>query len=615
MVRRVFLTALLVYVAYLWPIPSSMTARLLYPARAISEGHLALEEYGARAYDVAAIGSHYYSVAAPLDEVVGAPLILALRELRVVSSAPGPWTTGDEVKALVPFTLLVAALAGALAAALLAHGLRSLGAGESESVAGALVFAFATPLFPYATVAYQTASGMALIVLGAAALVRAAKEHDARAFFVAGLALGLAVVADYHAIWVAFPLALAMLHSSPRSLPALAAGAAGPALLLLGYHALVTGNPLETPASHWVQAGETHGRFPFGAPSPWRLYHLLVGPWKGLLLYWPVLALGGVGLVRVARSDSAAKRVARALLATAAVVVLANASMNPAGVGWSSGGESFGPRYSLYAVPLLAFGLAHGLAAVPPRVAWAVVAVSFATAWAGAQASWQLGLSEHVLEVFQLGPRLRAATILTAVFAPERDAELAGVLAALVALPLLGALLIVIWKPANARRAWTLVLALSLLHALLAVPYLVLGRGGENALRKRAGHRSLLHAAELTSSAPRLIVLAQELLYLGEPDDALRLVDRALELDRKNPQVLSGAIRMLRERGQHVRGRALGIQLARIEPRDVEVAVLAAEELGETERARELWGAILAARPDVGDRPYLRPRLVALGLR
>jgi tetratricopeptide (TPR) repeat protein len=615
MVRRVFLTALLVYIAYLWPIPSSMTMRLVYPAKSLSEGHLSVEEFGSRAYDVAVIGSHEYSVAAPLDAVAGAPLVLGLRALRVVSSAPGPWATSDEVKALVPFTLLVAALAGALAAALLARALLALGAPEDEALAGSLVFAFATPLFPYATVAYQTASAMALIVLGAGALVRAARSPDARAFFVAGLGLGLAVLADYHAIWVALPLALATLASSPRGAPGLAAGAAGPALLLLAYHASITGNPFDTPASHWVQAGEAHGRFPFGAPSPWKLYHLLLGPWKGLLRYWPVLGLGILGLARLARSDSAARPVARALLATAAIVVLANASMNPAGVGWSSGGESFGPRYSLYAVPLLAFGLGAGLRGVPPRVAWVLVAVSFATAWAGAQASWQLGLQEHVLELFQLGPRLRAATILTAVFAPGRDAELAGVVAALVAFPLLGALLVRIWRPANARRAWTIVLALSLLHALLAIPYFALGRGEEDAFRKRAGHRSLLHAAELTSSGPRLIVLAQELLYLGEADDALRLVDRALELDPKNPQVLSGAIRMLRERGHHARGRALGMQLARIEPRDVEVAVLAAEELGESERARELWRAILAARPDVGERLYLRPRLVALGLR
>src|SRR5262249_8947001 len=152
------------------------------------------------------------------------------------------------------FTLLVGALAASIAAAAVAAGLAAFGASEAMATLGALAFALATPLFPHATLAQQTPVGAAAVALGVAALLRQGdrREHRGaggeraagdRTWALAGVALGSAVLADYHAFYAVAPLGVAVLLGRGRREAALVAlGMVGPIVLLLATHAVITGN-------------------------------------------------------------------------------------------------------------------------------------------------------------------------------------------------------------------------------------------------------------------------------------------------------------------------------------------------------------------------------------
>src|SRR5580692_8412910 len=100
--RKIFLTALLIHLLYLWPVPAPMTCRYLYFARSVSEGHLDLDAYGTRTGDRVQVAGHFYPSTPPLLAVASAPILLGLEACHVIASKPGLWSVHDEVLALLP---------------------------------------------------------------------------------------------------------------------------------------------------------------------------------------------------------------------------------------------------------------------------------------------------------------------------------------------------------------------------------------------------------------------------------------------------------------------------------------------------------------------------------
>jgi hypothetical protein len=611
--RRLLLAFFLIYVIYLWPVPAVMTLRQLYLARALSEGHITLDAYALRSGDVVSIGSHVYPSTPPLMGLAGAPVVLAAKATGLVASAPVAWSLGDEVRALIPFTALFSAFAGACAVALVHRGLRARGHDERAALLGALALGLATPLFPYATIAYDEALACALVALAVAALAESA-------FSIAGLALGLAVLASYHALWAAAGLGLAVLAGAGfRPAVRLGLGALGPVLIMLAFNVATTGHLLESPDTHFTIDGEHVGGVPWRIPSLRALFHLTIGPWKGLFAFWPILAVGAFGLGVEAREAGGGRWLARALLFAAGLVFLANSAIPMRGTtSWASW-ESLGPRYSVVAVPLLAFGIPAGLARLPRLARAAVVLVSFGSAWAGAQTSWQFSIHESWLELLALGPRLRAVYVVRGLFAPGSDAEGAAVLAAVVAVPVVAGAVLWILRPSLPKGRWLRLWALgSLLHAGLALPWLLCERGHEEELRRAAVRRSYIRGGNATDSAMRLVYVANELVEAGDNGEARAALERAVVLEPGNADVLAGAVRIFRDMNDHSREGTLAVKLHALRPDDVEVAITFADSVwarGDRETATKLWRAILAARPDVARRPTLQAHLAALGLR
>jgi hypothetical protein len=234
---------------------------------------------------------------------------------------------------------VAAAAAGAIA--------RRLGGGNAEVVATVLLASIASPFGAYATLEFsEPVQGAALTLALAAALAAAESTRRRHGLeLAAGFAAGMAVLAKSSLIVVApfalLPLVdLAAMARTRRALTRAAVGAAGPLAVWVTFEL--------------VRFGQLFGGYPDDRfTHPWLdgAWRLLVGPNRGLLLFWPALLLFvWAGLARPGMRPTTAA--ARAWLAAATMLVLQIAIV--AGYwGWH-GMEGWGPRLILAAVPTLA---------------------------------------------------------------------------------------------------------------------------------------------------------------------------------------------------------------------------------------------------------------------
>jgi hypothetical protein len=257
-----------------------------------------------------------------------------------VEERRGPGSS-QAVFLLVPWLAvgIAAAAAGALA--------RRLGGGDLEVAMAVLLASVASPLGSYALVEFsEPIQAAALTVALAAALAAAEAPTERRRLEIAaGFAAGVAVLTKSSLI-ITMPLVLLPLidvaapQRSVRALLRAAAGAVAPLTVWAIFELL------------------RFGRFFGGYPDdrfthPWfdGMWRLLVGPNRGLLLFWPALLLFLWAGVRY-RSRWVATPAARAWLG-AALVLTSQVGVVAGYWGWH-GMEGWGPRLLLAAVPLLA---------------------------------------------------------------------------------------------------------------------------------------------------------------------------------------------------------------------------------------------------------------------
>lgn len=276
--------------------------------------------------------------------------------------------------------LAAALLTAAAAAALLLAARRWLA--PAPALGLALLFALGTPAWSVSSQAlWQHPADLLCLSLGALALTRLTAGGGAsRAAALAGLALGAAAAcrpqsAIYAAVtfgWLAW--------RDRRAAAAFAAGAAGPALLLLAWNAWWLGGPLrfgQPGQSVAIALAKT------GVPDPWQLRYaetlpgLLLSPSRGLLVFSPFLALAALGAARAFRGEAHAALRPLALSAAALLVV------EGAWFDWW-GGWTYGWRRLLGLAPALTLLLV-------PALPW-VAAARWRRALLGAAAAWAVAL-------------------------------------------------------------------------------------------------------------------------------------------------------------------------------------------------------------------------------
>ncbi|HEX5475951.1 MAG TPA: hypothetical protein VFX12_14930 [Vicinamibacterales bacterium] len=251
------------------------------------------------------------------------------------------------------------------AAALLAGmAARELGAGLAGQQFAILLATLASPLGSYVgTALSEPLQAAALIGAFTSALI-ARRTSRPGAAVMAGACVGIAILTKSSLAVVAPLTLLPMVTPTPRRrrLLALAGGGLLPIVAVwLWFEVARFGRPFASYAGE----GFTH-------PFVDGLWRLLAGPDKGLLLYFPALAVAVVAGTRTWRDRAARESALGALLPFVALLALA-------APWWAwHGVDGWGPRLLVPAVPLLGALAAVEIARWPRPAAYVLVAASIA---------------------------------------------------------------------------------------------------------------------------------------------------------------------------------------------------------------------------------------------
>ncbi|HKS23520.1 MAG TPA: hypothetical protein VJZ76_12025 [Thermoanaerobaculia bacterium] len=275
--------------------------------RAMVERHtLAIDAYAGNTGDVSYANGHVYANKAPALAWLAAVPYALMRGLPISL-------------AIYLCTLVCVAIPGALIPPMLYSAGRRRGVDARWCATVALTTAFATLLFPYATIF--------MVAVPSGALMLYACTGERRAF--GGFAVGLAIAMNY--------LAVAALLFGRRVRFFVAA--AIPLIALAVYQWMCFGSPFKTSVATTDPRFLTHGSV-FVAPSLAALVGITISPYRGLFFFAPVLLLA-IPRLRDWR-----------IAAVAAFFLAANVCFN----GWE-GGFAVGARYLVPVIPLLGVGL------------------------------------------------------------------------------------------------------------------------------------------------------------------------------------------------------------------------------------------------------------------
>ena len=311
--------------------------------------------------DIVQMSGHYYSVKAP-----GASLTGLLPWSIVSWFFSIPLATRNEPLMWVLITYLTIVISISLPIALLTIVMyrfgRELGASAGRSAAIALIMAFATTLFVYAT--EMTGEPIAAVCLMTSfyLVFRAKTDGSGVKVGLAGALSGWAVLGDFPSLLVAAAIGFYALYKLPswRHLFSFALGAALVAGILMLYNWGAMGGPFFFSYQGYSLPG--NAQFPEQAvgfvgltyPRIKLLWYVLIDPQRGLFFCNPVLFLVIPGMVYFWRSGKHAEFwvVLEAMLA----FVLFNASFGESIVSWG-GGTATGPRQVAPAMPFFALAL------------------------------------------------------------------------------------------------------------------------------------------------------------------------------------------------------------------------------------------------------------------
>lgn len=349
---------LLTSYSFFWQARDWNTAsRLMLTYALVDRGTIRLDGLNDQTRDIAFFEGHYYT-----DKLPG------LSFLAIPAYAASKACFGYEVHALgMPgmthlegdywATLGTSGLATAtLGAWLVAYAFR-LGCSPRRAGAIGLSYALTTPAYVYATLAYGHQVTALSLFAAFALLATPGVPATSRRALLAGMAVGLACVVELQvapAAAVIGGLAIARSWRSGRADLAIwfGLGAVPPLIGLGAYNVLAFGSPLDMGYFHHAtpQFARVHSKAnPLGLTAPdWtKARELLVGGFRGITYYAPMVAFAPLGWWRLTRDRQWA--IALVTCGVCLAVFLVNLSYPEWTGGWATG-----PRLLL---PLLPFAL------------------------------------------------------------------------------------------------------------------------------------------------------------------------------------------------------------------------------------------------------------------
>ena len=329
-------------------------ARLAELHAIVLQRTLAIDSYHHSTGDKALIDGHYYSEKAPAIIVMALPVFtataVAQRMAGIDPDTPEAWRVSNWT-ATAGSVGLLAALGGVAFFSLLRQRMSSF---------AALVATYALFLgsigWPYATALFAHGATIGLLAI---ALWAVCSRESVRRDYLAGLAAGFAVAAEYPAVIPCAAIAFYLTSANPGRVWRYCFALIPAALLILGNNYLITGSPFSigygsNPAFPEINASNAFG---FNLPDPEALGQLVWGEYRGLFFWSPALLMALPGLAVLFREDW---RTASMITSVFVFMMLQVGSF----YSWF-GGNAVGPRYLAPALPFVGLAAAHGIKRFP----------------------------------------------------------------------------------------------------------------------------------------------------------------------------------------------------------------------------------------------------------
>jgi hypothetical protein len=370
--------------AYFYQGSDQSTAARFDLMRAIVERHtLSVDGYSVfNSADIIQLNGHYYSAKAPGAAFMGlAQWLIVTRALKPLMAHDGAlyWALATYLTIIFSTGLIVS-----LMCVFAWRFARFFGVQAGRAAVIALVLAFGTIVFPYATEMTGEPIAAACAFISFYLLATQVMVPEPGRAMVAGALAGCAVLCDFPAILIAAVLAgYAFVRlADRREFIAFAAGAGAIAVLMLAYNKAAFGNPLFFSYEAYKLPGNS--QFPEQAkgfvgltyPRPDILWNTLFDAQRGLLYCNPVmvLVLPALGFFRYRRAFRAEFFV---VLLAIVSMILFNASYGESIVSWG-GGTATGPRQIVAAIPVMVLALAF----IPAEWDWIFGALAVASVFA-----------------------------------------------------------------------------------------------------------------------------------------------------------------------------------------------------------------------------------------
>jgi hypothetical protein len=318
--------------------------------------------------DKALVNGHYYSEKAPAIAFLALPAfavtVAAQRVLGVDPDREAGWEFSQWLTTACSVSLL-AALGGVAFFSLLRRSMS-----PHRALAGTLAVFLGTLTWPYATALFAHSGTIGLLSI-AMWCVLDEEGRSRNRDLLGGLCAGLAVAAEYPAVFAAGGLAVILVLADWKRALRFCLAALPAALLIMLKNYVVTGNPLTlsygSNPEFPVETAANH--FGHRIPGIDDVTGVLFSEYRGLFFWSPVLLMAVPGLVKLART---ARPVAIVIVAVFLLQLV-----QVAGFYRWFGGNSIGARYLSPAIPFLGFAAAHGIDRFPKAGA-ALTAVSVA---------------------------------------------------------------------------------------------------------------------------------------------------------------------------------------------------------------------------------------------
>lgn len=262
---------------------ANTTSRVLPVLSIVDLGTMKVDSFANKTIDKSFVNGHYYLDKAPLPSYIIVPFYAALKATGLIKQSTDFETyskpiflLGSFICGSIPFVIIC----------LVFFVYASKYTDNNWSAALSMLFLYTSFVFIYSGTFFAHVFSSCLLLLSYIFL------KDKQRYFYSGLFLGLSVFSDYSVGFIAL-FWIVQIYFNERKVKSMVfffAGLSPIIFSMIVYNLWTTGAPFDLLYNHSAEEGFANaGNLGFSYPSIFALYGLTISPYRGLLIYCPLL--------------------------------------------------------------------------------------------------------------------------------------------------------------------------------------------------------------------------------------------------------------------------------------------------------------------------------------